>query len=145
MIPDTLEIPDYLRSRLERLAAERDQEAGAFASQLLVVAVQMMEQQDGDELRAMLERGPFDVPASDGTANAARSALCILDAAGDMAREAVGRFLDGDVINHPRIRPSMILPLLNGVSDLNLARRDGDAENAAAVTRRLLDIWNGTA
>ena len=144
-MPDTLTIPDHLRCRLELLAAERDQEATAFTASILSVAVQMMEQQDSDELRAMLERGPFDVPASDGTANAAKSALCILDAAGDLAREAVGRFLDGDVTGHPRIRPSMILPLLDGVSDLDLARRDGDAKNAAAVTHRLLDIWNGAA
>ena len=146
MMPDMIEIPDHLHSRLERLAADRDQAPGEFAASLLGVAVAMMERQEGDELRALMDRKPFSVPLErDPAAAETKSALCHLDIYGEVARAVLARFVDGADAARPPIQPAMILPLLDAVSNLDLARRDGNTENAAAVTRRLLDIWNGTA
>lgn len=145
-MPNTLEIPDHLHSRLKGLAADRNQNPARFAATLLDVVVEMVERHKGREIRPLIDRKSLHVPLErDPAADEAKSALGHLDLYGEVARVILGRFLDGTETARPPIQPAMIQPLLDAVSDLDLARRDGDANNVAAVTRRLLEIWNGTA
>ncbi|WP_267426776.1 hypothetical protein [Methylobacterium sp. GC_Met_2] len=163
-------IPDGYHSRVELLAeAHGNRDPETFATDLLRVAIDMMERRDSDELaREMavhpIKSRPYPEQGKGETAEGIQTALCVLEAYGTLAAESLFRYLHAaDVESYqpgtrivlqragggeevitdlPPIPFGRLSAMREAVADLDTMRRDGNQTQEIVAIAKVLAIWD---